>query len=103
MPRRTRVASMLRYSARPPETPDSMRWLRERRRTLPDRFEKGALEFVMSPTLPSRTPAPHRDPPRPPPDPTPAHTFTPPLTTFVYPRYAVPASPRYAVRAPGVP
>ncbi|GAB3946598.1 hypothetical protein GCM10029976_074400 [Kribbella albertanoniae] len=39
---------MFRYSARPPETPDSIRWELERRRVLPDRFENGALEFVMA-------------------------------------------------------
>ncbi|GAA0604082.1 hypothetical protein GCM10009534_43530 [Kribbella sandramycini] len=39
---------MLRYSAKPPETPESMRCEVERRRDLPDRFENGALEFVMS-------------------------------------------------------
>ncbi|GAB2631056.1 hypothetical protein GCM10009743_02030 [Kribbella swartbergensis] len=32
----------------PPETPVSIRWSRDRRRTLPDRLENGALEFVMA-------------------------------------------------------
>ena len=46
MPRRTSVTSMFRYSAMPPETPVSIRCSRERRRTLPDRLENGAFEFV---------------------------------------------------------
>src|SRR5215216_479021 len=49
MASRTRVTSMFRYSAMPPETPESIRWSRERRRVLPDRLENGALEFVMCP------------------------------------------------------
>src|SRR3954453_14452359 len=52
-PRRTRVTSTLRYSAMPPDTPESIRWLAERRRGLPDGFWNGALEFVMAP--PSRS------------------------------------------------
>src|SRR5688500_9623872 len=93
MASRTRVASMLKYSARPPDTPESIRWLRERRSDLPDRFENGALEFVMSPTLPAGPLPPHRDRYRPDPGPTPdpAQPPTPaPLTTFVgFCRWAV--------------
>src|SRR6266508_1275687 len=43
-PSRISVGSTLKYSPRPPQTPEIMRWSRERRRVLPEK----ALLFVMS-------------------------------------------------------